>query len=64
MAVAHITVLEAARRAEVHTRTVRRWLDEGRLVKYVTPTGRVRVDEEELASFLTPVAEPAEPAQR
>jgi len=55
--VAYLTVREAATRAKVHDRTVRRWMDEGRLIKYRTPTGRVRVDEVELEKLLVPAAQ-------
>jgi excisionase family DNA binding protein len=45
----YVTVREAARIAEVSPRTVRRWLDEGRLTKHRLPiTQHVRVQRQEL----------------
>lgn len=55
----YLTVREASIRARVHDRTVRRWMDEGLLVKYRTPTGRVRVDGVELDKLLVPTAQSA-----
>jgi excisionase family DNA binding protein len=61
MTVGFITVKEAADRAGVHDRTIRRWFDEKRLTKHYTPTRRVRVNETELEPFLIPTPDPAVP---
>lgn len=54
-----ITVAEAADIAQVHDRTVRRWLREERITKHVTGTGRVRVSEAEVRRLVTPAPAPA-----
>lgn len=59
MATTYLTVGEAAARAGVHDRTVRRWMDEGRLPKYKTATGRVRVSASELDEITVPQADAA-----
>lgn len=51
----YITVNEAAERAGVDPKTVRRWYrTDGKLTKYVTGTGRVRIDADELARLINP----------
>lgn len=55
----YITVNEAARRASVDPKTVRRWYREGKLTKYVSGTGRVSIDEAELTAFIVPQPSPA-----
>jgi excisionase family DNA binding protein len=49
----YMTVKEAAARLRVHDRTVRAYLREHKLKKYTTPTGRVRLDEDEVEKFIT-----------
>jgi excisionase family DNA binding protein len=49
----YMTVKEAAARLRVHDRTVRAYLREQKLKKYTTPTGRVRLDEDEVEKFIT-----------
>lgn len=50
----YISVNEAADRAHVHDRTVRRWFREDKLTRHKDGRGRVWVDPEELARLTTP----------
>jgi DNA-binding transcriptional MerR regulator len=52
-----ISVVAAAVAADVSTRTIRRWLDEGRLKRYER-AGRIRiwVDADDLKRFIKPKA--------
>ncbi len=61
MATAYLTVGQAAARAGVHDRTVRRWMDEERLTKYKTATGRVRVSVVELDAITVPHSDDTAP---
>lgn len=54
-----ITVNEAAVLAAVDPKTVRRWYREGRIVRHVTGTDRVRVSRKEIVELVTPVAKTA-----
>lgn len=52
----YLTVRQAARVAAVSPRTVRRWLDEGKLRRHVVPINRtVRVRRDELLKKVRPV---------
>lgn len=51
----YVDIRRAAAEAEVSPRTVRRWLDEGRITAYRVPvTGRVRVAWSELSFLCRP----------
>lgn len=53
-----ITVEQAAMRAKVGERTIRRWQERGRLTKYKVPaTGENLVDQYELDRLFRPVAQ-------
>jgi excisionase family DNA binding protein len=49
----YLTVNEAAKKARVTPKTVYRWLDDGKLVKYRDGLDRVMVNEAELDERLT-----------
>lgn len=54
-----ITVAEAASVGGVDPKTVRRWYREGKIRKYATGTGRVRVSRTEIEKLTTPTPAPA-----
>lgn len=47
------TIEQAADRADVAIREVRRWITAGKLEAYYLEGGRIRIDEFELAEFLS-----------
>ena len=51
-----ISLAEGARRARVHQRTLRRWIDDGIIAGYYVGPRVLRVDPAEIDSILTPVA--------
>lgn len=52
----YVDIRHAARVAEVSPRTVRRWMDEGKLTTYRVPiSGRVRVSVSELTFLCQPM---------
>lgn len=52
-----ISVAEAARRAGVHPRTMRRWVAEGKITGYRIGPRLLRVNPADVAHLLTPVGE-------
>lgn len=59
-----ITRTAAASMLGVSTRTLARYLSDGKLTRYEDALGRVRLDEDEVIQASTPRREPAVPAQR
>lgn len=55
----YITVEETARLAGVKPRTVRSWYRKGRLTKYTTGTGWVRLDKAEVEKIMAVTEAPA-----
>ena len=50
-----LTVKAAAFEAGVHPRTLRRWIDEGKIeAVQVGPTDRIRIERDELARVMRP----------
>lgn len=50
-----VNLQEAAERAGVHPKTVRRWISEGRIRGYRMGPRFIRVDLDELAAMLEPI---------
>lgn len=58
-----VDVRRAAAEAEVSPRTIRRWLDEGKLTRYTVPAnGRVRIAWSELTFVCQPLPNDDKPA--
>jgi excisionase family DNA binding protein len=53
-----LTSGEAAARAGVCTKTIRKWADDGLLAARETPGGRLRIKAEDLDAVMRPVAAP------
>lgn len=50
-----VNLQDAAERAGVHPKTVRRWISEGRITGYRIGPRFIRVDLDELAAMLKPI---------
>ncbi|WP_280509084.1 excisionase family DNA-binding protein [Nocardia cyriacigeorgica] len=53
MAIRLISTTEAGRRADVHSRTIRNWIAEGRLTGYRVGPRLVKVDPNELDAMIS-----------
>ena len=51
-----IDVIQAARECGVHPRTIRHWIQQGKLTAYRVGNGRFRIDRRDLATTFRPVA--------